>query len=119
MTEAQKRADAKFRKTEKYERNWREGWYRRTYGITYDEFLQKIKAQGNRCPIGNHLFGPSGSKFGPSSASSPLSPCMDHSHKTGKNRDVLCREHNRGISSFHDNTEELQDAITYLKRHED
>ena len=108
MTEAQKRAQKKYRKSSNYRKNWRNNWYRRRYGISYKEFRVKIKAQRNRCPIGNHLFGPRGS-------ASPLAPCLDHDHKAHKNRAVLCREHNRGLGSFHESLRELRAAITYLK----
>lgn len=39
---------------------------------------------------------------------------MDHNHKTGKFRGLLCHSHNTLLGHAHDNVEELQDAILYL-----
>ena|ERR1035437_217264 len=42
---------------------------------------------------------------------------LDHDHKPGgKFRGLLCDNHNKGLGHFHDNIEELQDAIDYLKK---
>jgi len=109
MTKAQQRANKKYRKSAKYQRNWRNGWYRRQYGISYNDFLTKIDEQKGMCPIGPHPFGPSGSVR-------LDSPCLDHDHKLGTNRGILCREHNRGIGAFHDSVLELKAALAYLKR---
>ena len=40
---------------------------------------------------------------------------LDHDHVTGKFRGLLCSDHNLGLGRFHDNINELQDAIDYLR----
>jgi hypothetical protein len=40
--------------------------------------------------------------------------CVDHCHKTGKVRGLLCRQCNTGLGNFRDNTELLKSAIKYL-----
>ncbi len=42
---------------------------------------------------------------------------LDHSHKTGKLRAMLCTNCNRGLGHFQDNTEFLKVAIDYLNSH--
>ena len=40
---------------------------------------------------------------------------IDHDHKTGKVRGLLCRHCNTGIGMFSDNTEKLKEAIKYIE----
>ena len=89
----------------------RNAYYRRKYGISYAEFQAKFSRQGGICPIGNHPF----------SAKSYQgdSPVQDHSHKTGKNRMVLCSNHNIALGIFKDSIEEMEQAILYLKNFEE
>jgi hypothetical protein len=46
-----------------------------------------------------------------------ISLSVDHCHKTGKVRALLCIPCNTGIGSFHDNIETMKAAITYLYFH--
>ena len=41
--------------------------------------------------------------------------CVDHCHKTGKIRGLLCDECNIGLGKFRDNIDYLNSAINYLK----
>jgi hypothetical protein len=40
---------------------------------------------------------------------------MDHNHKNGKFRGMLCNHCNRGLGNFKDNIQNLEKAILYLK----
>lgn len=42
--------------------------------------------------------------------------CIDHCHKTGIVRGVLCNSCNLGLGKFKDNIESLQTAIKYLEQ---
>jgi protein-arginine kinase activator protein McsA len=44
---------------------------------------------------------------------------VDHNHKTGKIRGLLCRNCNTGIGFFSDEISLLVNAISYLKEHSD
>ena len=45
--------------------------------------------------------------------------CVDHCHKTGRNRGLLCSLCNTGIGKLGDDAESLHKAYTYLKRSEE
>ncbi len=82
------------------------------YGITPEQYVGMVKIQNNRCAIcGN-----------PETAKNPTSNkiqklAVDHCHKTGKVRQLLCQDCNRGIAKFQEDPKRLQSAIEYLKRH--
>ncbi len=44
---------------------------------------------------------------------------IDHCHKTGKIRGLLCNECNKGLGCFKDDIEFLKQAINYLEKVED
>ncbi len=41
---------------------------------------------------------------------------VDHDHKTGKIRGLLCSNCNNGLGRFYDNVELLQNAIGYIEK---
>lgn len=43
---------------------------------------------------------------------------VDHDHKTGKFRGIICRGCNTGLSNFRDSAEILENAANYLAQHE-
>ena len=77
-------------------------------GMTAEEFQSRYDAQQGRCLIGGHKMDPPGTKAGGNT------PCLDHSHRTGLDRGVICSRHNIAIGLFHDSPEEMQAAIIYL-----
>lgn len=75
------------------------------FGITLDEYHEMQKRQSGKCAIcgaeigdvkGNRLY-------------------IDHNHKTGKVRGLLCSSCNLGIGKFYDRIDLLQNAIKYLE----
>ena len=79
------------------------------YGITHTDYEYILRKQNNTCAICNleqnssitkHMF-------------------VDHNHKTGKIRGLLCSKCNFGLGNFKDDIELLENAIKYLKNHED
>ena len=80
---------------------------KKNYGITLAEYDQMAEAQGHKCavcestdPKGN------GARF-----------AVDHDHKTGAVRGLLCQECNTGIGKFRDDPALLTSAIEYLRDH--
>ena len=90
-------------------RNKRRQYYvNRTYGISLEQYEQILKDQDYKCKIceidmqgrGNFCH-------------------FDHDHATGKNREFLCTNCNRGLGHFQDNMDILMKAISYLKKHKE
>lgn len=68
--------------------------------VISDEKLKELKRNAAKCAI----CGDTG----------PL--VVDHSHKTGKVRDMLCNHCNRGLGHFRDNPVLLEQAAEYIRR---
>lgn len=82
---------------------------KRSYGITLDQYNEILSFQNNLCAICKKPNTAVDKKTGKTKALA-----VDHCHKTGKIRGLLCEAHNRALGMFHDSLEELQSAIDYL-----
>ena len=98
----------KFLESKARELGKNEGKYRiargkriRSYGISVGEFNQMMEDQGHKCYI---CDGDNGH----------IALCIDHDHKTGKVRGLLCNKCNRAIGLLDDNPELLIIAAAYL-----
>jgi len=82
------------------------------FGISPEEYDLKSKKQKNRCAI-------CGKKETHRDHRSHklTSLSVDHDHKTGKIRDLLCRNCNRVLGLFSDNATLFKKVIQYLKKH--
>lgn len=89
-----------------YKRSKKDQYIKSTYGISLQEYEEKLVEQGNSCSICGVQLPSTG----------PLTH-LDHCHKTGKLRSFLCTNCNRGLGSFKDSTEILKRAIDYLNTH--
>jgi hypothetical protein len=72
--------------------------YRRTYGITLDDYKVMVAQQEGCCKICNEH----------------KSLVVDHCHKTGAVRGLLCSQCNRAMGLFQDDPNRLQSAVAYL-----
>lgn len=77
------------------------------YGITHEQYEKMLFHQNGLCAIcgskqshrgSDHLF-------------------VDHCHKTGKVRALLCHGCNAGIGQLREDPQILENAILYLKKH--
>ncbi len=78
----------------------------RKFNLTYEELDLLYKSQENKCAICGQL----------SRTSRRLA--VDHDHKTGKIRGLLCGLCNAAIGHFEERSDWLENAIQYLKEHE-
>lgn len=81
------------------------------YGMTLEQYNNMLEAQSNVCAICEQpetIKNKRGEHH-------PLS--VDHDHKTGRVRGLLCNSCNAGIGHFSEDKEVLQSAIKYLVEH--
>jgi hypothetical protein len=77
--------------------------YLREYGITIEDYDAMFAAQGGRCAI--------------CSARPTRRLAVDHDHKTGAVRALLCHRCNPGLGLFTDDPNKLIAAADYIERH--
>lgn len=73
---------------------------RRRYGITPEEYRRLLAESGGRCGI----------------CRNEIKLHIDHCHRTGVIRGMLCDVCNRGLGFFHDDPVRCQAAADYLRR---
>lgn len=78
-------------------------WARREreFGITREAYAEMEAVQGGRCAICGEV--------------PEKSLHIDHDHKTGQVRGLLCGHCNRGLGLFRDDPDRLKAAARYLK----
>jgi hypothetical protein len=82
-----------------------------TYGITLKQYQEMESLQSGVCAI-------CGRKESAKTNKGTISPlCVDHDHKTGKVRGLLCKNCNSGIGMFQESINVLKVAITYLEKY--
>lgn len=81
------------------------------YGITVEEYQTLLDAQGGACAICKRT-----EPIGRVATVGPMWLHVDHNHKTGRVRGLLCMECNTGLGKFQDDVTLLQAAIRYLQR---
>ena len=85
---------------------------RHKYGIEPDEYDKMLKSQSGVCAICG-TDNPNGSR---SRSTYLLNLAIDHCHKTGRIRGLLCNNCNRGIGLLGDDVIVLRRAIEYLTK---
>lgn len=86
--------------------------YQRTYGVGVAWVKERLDEQGWKCAICKT----SGFKMREDHVSGMN---LDHCHKTGKARALLCHNCNRGLGLMQDDPEILREAANYVERHRD
>lgn len=76
-------------------------WWKRGVdpNFTYQDYLDMLEDQNNQCCICKCNF---------------RKKCLDHDHKTGKVRGILCVRCNRGLGYFADSAARVQKAAEYM-----
>lgn len=93
---------------EKYRKSYRKQSVKRTYGLSNEEFERLVENCKNCCMIcGRH------------SSEQEKELHVDHCHKTGKVRGLLCSRCNTGIGMLGDNADSVKRALEYLESFEE
>ena len=89
-----------------WERSARRSHLKTKYGMTPEAFDLLLEAQGGKCAIcgGNDLKDERGFR-----------PHVDHCHKTGRVRGILCGRCNKGIGALRDDVDIVRRALAYLE----
>lgn len=82
---------------------FRESSLLRIYDLTPEQYAQMLEAQDGKCAICRHEF-----------TGENRDTNVDHCHKTGKVRGILCPDCNRGLGLFRDDPVLLQRALEYV-----
>lgn len=78
----------------------------RAYGLSKEEYLQKLAEQDYRCEIcGTHQD------------QLTYKLAVDHKHDTGKIRDLLCAPCNMALGLLKENISTMTNMIAYLRKH--
>lgn len=80
------------------------------YGITIEEYESMLNSQNNKCAICHNV-----NFHINSSTNKTTNLAVDHCHKTGRVRGLLCMICNRVIGMFNDDVLRLENAIKYLR----
>jgi hypothetical protein len=76
------------------------------YGLSVEQYTEMVKKQEGLCWIcGSNTSHRTGTRY---------KLFVDHDHKTGKVRGLLCHHCNAGLGHFEDKKELLEKAIRYL-----
>ena len=80
----------------------------RNYGMNIDDYYVMLEKQKSLCKLcGGEGFCMAGRHV--------LKLVVDHCHKTGVVRGLLCHNCNRALGLFHDSVDTMKRAITYLE----
>lgn len=81
----------------------------RLYGITWDDFQERLTSQDGVCAICRR---PERRRF----RGRVARLVVDHCHRTGRVRGLLCSDCNVAIARFSDSVDVLRAAVAYLER---
>lgn len=108
-TQEQRRAAYK-RHKEKNPLAWKNYQLKRDYGITLDMFYEMVKSQNGLCAICGDILRDRNLK------NDQRASVVDHCHKTGFVRGILCNPCNAGIGMLRESKEIILKAVAYLER---
>ena len=90
---------------------------KRRYNLNPEEYIKLLKVE--ECEICGMIMTGKYRISDHSSKRLATEKCIDHCHKTGKVRGVLCHDCNKAIGMLKDNIGILKSAINYLRKHEE
>lgn len=105
--DSQKENRKKYYSSEEGIKSSRRSHLKRAFGISLEQYEDMFNIQNGKCAICNDFK--THDKHGVLA--------VDHCHKTGKIRDLLCFKCNTVLGSVNDNIEILKNMINYLNKH--
>lgn len=96
---------AEYRNRPERKRAMRDLYYRRTHGISADEFDEMYEAQAGRCAICG------------TTPANQAQMHVDHHHASGAIRELLCSSCNQALGQMKEDPRLLRAAADYLERH--
>lgn len=107
-----KSCDRARRRSDKTPQERRRQWHlNNKYGLTVEEFDAWWTVFKGRCGIcGNDMKMPTNTR-----GQALDVVAVDHDHKTGRVRGLLCNACNKGLGMFQDNVNNLKEAIKWLE----
>ena len=87
-----------------YKKKIEKAWRDKGMIFTLEAYRDLLAKQGGGCAICGAKSNPSGKAL-----------CLDHDHKTGEIRGILCHNCNTGLGRFQDTLSVLEKAVSYLK----
>jgi len=91
---------------EHYDKTVRSWNFKRDFGITIDDYTKMFNNQNGLCAVCNR-----------SQTNCVKKLAVDHDHKTGKIRALLCANCNLTLGLVHDDPEILKKLISYLENY--
>ena len=89
---------------------WKNSYLQQSYGISLADYGNMLVAQGGKCAICDrpetHMR-----------SGTVKALAVDHDHRTGKIRALLCSDCNTGLGKFQDDPKVLLAAAEYLSKH--
>lgn len=85
-----------------------EGYVKRTYGLTFCQWVDMFEYSSGMC----YICGSRGFKL---QEKNFLKLAIDHDHKTGEVRGLLCHNCNRALGLMQDNVLTVKKAVEYLE----
>jgi len=79
----------------------------KNHGVSREWYLAQLEKQGNKCACCGRDFSKLKSK----------EIHVDHDHRTGKVRGIICMKCNFALGDVNDSIERIQKVIDYLKKH--
>ncbi len=86
------------------------------YGLSEEQYNQMLADQANRCAICQQ---PPPEALASGRRQGLNSLHIDHCHRTGRVRQLLCHHCNKGIGHMKDDVNRLLAAVSYLLRHQE
>ncbi len=93
---------------ERYQEQVRRSHLRLKYGMTLEEYDEMLSSQGGVCAICQ----------GQAQDSRGFKPHVDHCHRTGRVRGILCGRCNKALGQFKDDPKLIRSALAYLLRNQ-